>query len=147
MGCGVYWQKVRRADTTLAGMREFTISETDPAYQHIYRQRGATLAQIGYKFPRRTEIIKETSVVRRLEALGLVYAGRSKGFTKEELKDAVIKVWYDDEEGFMAEARFKPGSPPIYRGLTDEEAFTFIKGEETGALIAKVFTADDYLGE
>jgi len=147
MGCGVYWQKMGLADQTLAGMREFGIAETDPAYQHIWHERGKLLGVIGQKTARQTSIILHVDMLSRMQTLGLEYASHSRGYTIEDLKDAVLKLWWDDEEGFMSEGRIKPGSPPIYRRLTDKEAFIFIKGEETGALIATAFTEDEYYGE
>lgn len=147
MGCGVYWQKVHTLDEALEGLRMATVPETSDAYRKVLQMRGSTLAQIGQKFPRKTEALAHLSVVSRLERLGLVYAGASPGFTIEELRDATVTVWLDDEVGWMAEARFTPASPPIYRSLTNEEAAAFIKDEASGPLIAKVFTKDEYLGE
>lgn len=147
MGCGVYWQKVRLADKTLAGMREFGIPETDPVYQHIWHERGKLLGVVGQKFPRTTSILTETDMLLRMEEIGIGYAGASPGFTIEELKDAILKIWWDDESGFMAEARFRPGSTPIYHSLPNEDAFLFLTKQETPALIARAFTEDEYYGE
>lgn len=147
MGCGVYWQQFKTVERDLASLRRLTVEESHPAYQALWKQRGALLARVGEKLPRVTIPITHEEVLGRLHALGLEYAGASPGFTAEELEKAVVKVWYDIEESWFAEARFKPGSPPIYRSLTAEEAVSFIKHEETPALIARVFTEDEYYGE
>jgi hypothetical protein len=75
----------------------------------------------------------------RLAALGLVYVSHSPGYTIEELQDAVIRVWRDDEKGYFAEARFRPGAPPIYTSLTFEQAQNLIGPEPDPHLIAMVF--------
>lgn len=79
------------------------------------------------------------SPAQRLEALGLVYAAHSPGVSIEELRDASIRVWRDDEKGYFAEARFKPGAPPIYTSLTPEQARNLEGPEPDPSLIAMVF--------
>jgi len=147
MGCGVYWWKVHRVEEDLATLRRLTVEEYHPAYQALYRQRGELLAKVGWKSPRRTIAMAYEEVVSRLRTLGLVYASASPRYSREELKDAIIKVWWDDEMGFMTEARFKPKSPPIYRSISAEDAAAFIKGEEAGEQIATAFHEDEYYGE
>jgi len=75
----------------------------------------------------------------RLAALGLIYASHSPRVTVEELRDAVIRVWRDEEKGYFAEARFKPGAPPIYTALTAEQAHNLEGPEPDPSLIALVF--------
>lgn len=141
------WRQVHQAEDDLATLRRLGIEETHPAYQRVWEQREAALATIGYKVPKPVTAITHVEVLSRLHALGLVYAGASPGFTIEELKDAVVTIWRDAEEGWMSEARFKTKGKPIYRSLTLEEAVAFIKGEESGELIAKVFMEEEYYGE
>lgn len=147
MGCGVYWQQVHTLDESLRALENAGIGEDNPAYQVIWQQRGEVISTIGKKFPRKVVAISHEGVLSRLHTLGLEYAGASPGFTAEELKNATIKVWLDIESGWMAEARFRPGAPPIYRKLTAEQAISLIKREETPKLIAQLFHEDDYIGE
>lgn len=147
MPCGIYWQQVRVTERALGDLERVGFGPGTAPYEAVYKKRGALLGQIGRKFPRESVTISHETAVRRLEVLGLVYAAGSPGFTKEELKDAVVRVFLDIESGWMAEARFKPRGKPIYHSLTPDEAMAFIKGEESAALIAHVFTEDEYLGE
>lgn len=147
MGCGVYWWKIQRVEEDMATLRRLTVEPSHPAYQALYRQRGELMGNVGRKLPRRTIAMVYEWVVSRLRTLGLLFASASPGFTIEELKDAIIKVWWDDEMGFMTEARFKPKSPPIYNSISAEDAAAFIKGEETGEQIATAFHEDEYYGE
>ena len=75
----------------------------------------------------------------RLAELGLVYASHSPGYTIEELRDAIIRIWRDEEKGYFSEARFKPGAPPIDTVLTAEEAKNLMGSEPDPSLIAMVF--------
>ena len=141
------YQQLHNVDNALAQLERVGFGPGTEAYDTLWRQRGETVARIGYKYPRGSVTISHEEVLRRLETLGLEYAARSPGFSKEELKDAVVRVYLDVEGGWMAEARFKPKGKPIYHSLTTDEAMAFIKGEESGELIAKVFEEDEYLGE
>lgn len=147
MGCGVYWWKLHRVEADMKTLSRLTVEESHPAYQALYRERGELMARVGLKFPRRQIAMAYEEVVSRLRTLGLVYASASPGYSREELKDAVIKVWWDDETGFMTEARFRRRSPPIYNSISAEDAVAFIKGEETGEQIATAFHEDEYIGE
>jgi len=75
----------------------------------------------------------------RLAALGLVYASHSPGVSIEELKDAIIRVFWNEERGYFAEARFTPKSPPIYTALTPDQAHNLEGPEPDPSLIALVF--------
>lgn len=147
MGCGVNWTKLHRVEKDMATLRRLGVEESHRAYQALYRQRGELLARMGKKLPRKQIAMAYEEVVSRLRTLGLVYASASPGYTREELKDAVIRTWWDDEMGFMTEARFRRGSHPIYNSISAEDAALFIKGEETGEMIATAFHEDEYLGE
>lgn len=74
-----------------------------------------------------------------LIALGLVYTSHSPGVSLEEIREGVIRVWHNDETGYFAEARFSPGSPPIYTPLTVEQAKNLEGPEPDPSLIALVY--------
>ncbi|MBU2177755.1 MAG: hypothetical protein KJ556_21895 [Gammaproteobacteria bacterium] len=147
MGCGVYYQQLHNIEDDLDTLRRLGIDEEHDAYRALDTQRGELLTRIGQKFPRKVLSITHEDVLSRLQALGLEYAHGSPGFTAEELKNAKIRVWYDIEESWQAEARFKPDSKPIYRSISAEDAVALIKHEETPALIAHLFIEDEYIGE
>jgi len=75
----------------------------------------------------------------RLAALGLLYASHSPRVTIEELREAVIRVWRDEEKGYFAEARLTPKLAPIYTALTTEQAQNLMGPEPDPHLIALVF--------
>ena len=125
MGCGIYWQQVHELDRALGVMDKYGIPEESEAYQALWSQRGALLAEVGRKFPR------ETLQMRLIRAL----------------YSPLIRLWHDLESGWMVEAREKPGAPPVYRRVEDELAMTILKGEVTPELEKELLKPDEYLGE
>lgn len=84
--------------------------------------------------------LSELSISLRLAALGLVLAMHSPGYTIEELKDAIIRLWRRGEGGDLAEVRIKPGDPPIYHVVTPDQAKMIESGEVPPELIADLVT-------
>ena len=72
-------------------------------------------------------------------ALAQVAIFRSPRVTPEEAREASVRVWLDEEKGYFAEARLRPGDPPIYTALTPEQATNLRGPEPDPSLIAKVF--------
>ena len=99
-----------------------------------YRPRWGKVAA-----PTETTMTASLSPALRLAQLGLVYASHSPRVTIEELRDAVVRVWWDEERGYFAEARFSPAAPPIYTPLTPEQARNLSGPEPDPSLIAMVF--------
>lgn len=89
------------------------------------------------------EVVTVQSPMERLSALGLVYAGRSPGFTIEELWHATIRLFKREEMGWLVEARFKPGDLPIYHSVSEEEAKSIEVGEFSPELIVKLFESTE----
>jgi len=147
MGCGVYWQKIRAYDLTLRELERAGLGPGTEGYNAIYALRGKAYGQMGRKFPRVITKLTRFEVALRLEEIGDIYISASPEFSAEELKDALVRIWYDDEERWMAEARLKPSSPPMYRSITTEVAASFLKGEPSSHQIAVLMTPDPYLGE
>ena len=52
MGCGVYWQQVNELEGAMSTMEKFGIDPASEAYQTLFTQRGALMAEVGRKFPR-----------------------------------------------------------------------------------------------
>lgn len=93
----------------------------------------------GVGAPTQTTQTAILSPALRLAALGLLYAAHSPRVTTEELKDAVLRVWWNEERGYFAEARFTPKSPPIYSALTRDQAKNLEGPEPDPSLIAMAF--------
>lgn len=72
--------------------------------------------------------------------LGLGVASHSPGYTIEELKDAIVRLWRREEGRPLAEVRIRPGAPPIYHEVTEEQAGLIETGEITPELIADLCT-------
>ena len=125
MGCGIYWQQINELDRALGVMGRYGIPEESEAYQSLWKQRGALLAEVGRKFPR------TTLQMRLIEAL----------------YSPVIRLWHDIESGWMVEAREKPGAPPVYKVVNEELAMAILKGEVSPEVEKALVTPDEYLGE
>ena len=125
MGCGVYWQQVRTAESALSELEKLGLGPGTPAYQAVWKKRGELLATIGAKFPR---IDYSLSMWR-------------------EFSPGRVRVWFDPEFGFLVEARAKPGALPIYKRVTPEVAVAVIKGEVTPELKAQLLAPVEYHGE
>ena len=119
------YNQIHELDRALGTMRKFGIPEAADAYQQLFRLRGKLMAQIGFKLPRPLSLLAKL-------------VGLSPG---------ILKVWHDAEAGWMAEARERPGAPPIYRAVSDEVAMAILKKEVTPELEKELLTPDDYLGE
>lgn len=125
MGCGVYWQQVHEVDRALRTMERFGIDPGSEAVVALQGRRTGLMAQIGFKFPRSYDWL--TFLV-----------GESPG---------EIRLGHDSETGWFTEARVRPGAPPIYHHLGDEEAMAVLKHEISPELHDRLFTLDPYIGE
>ena len=125
MGCGVYWGQIHELDRALGTMERFGIETTDPAYLALEGRRAGLLAQVGTKFPRSYDWLT-------------FLAGESPG---------TIRLGHDVETGWFSEARVRPGAPPIYHRLTDEEAMAILREKISPELHDRLFTPDPYIGE
>lgn len=119
------WAELNKLNEQLGMMRRWGVLESDPGFQSLWRARGAAMGKLGLRLPRTTTLVK--SLV---------------GFSPGE-----IKLWADAEIGWMAEARVKPGAPPIYKNVSDEIAEKLVKGELTPELHDFLMTPDTYQGE
>jgi len=119
MGCGVYYQQVHEVEHAMSSLRRLGLEQTD-AFGQLFNLRGKLLAQVGFKFPRATTLI--TRLV-----------GLSPG---------IIKLWHDNESGWMSEARARPGAPPVYKAASDEVAEALLKREITHELEERLLTPD-----
>ena len=125
MGCGVYWQQIKEVEGALSTMDKFGIDPGSEAYVSLTSTRGKLLAEVGQKFPRSYDWLT-------------FLTGESPG---------TIRLGHDVETGFFAEARVRPGAPPIYHQVTHEEAMSILKREMSTELHDRLFTPDTYIGE
>lgn len=72
-------------------------------------------------------------------ALVSVAIFHSPRVTPEEARDARIRIWFNEERGYFAEARLHPSDPPIYTALTRDQANNLEGPEPDPSLIAMVF--------
>lgn len=120
MGCGVYWQQVHEVEHALATMERYGIDPGSEAVVALQTTRAKLMAEVGRKFPRSYDWLT-------------FLAGESPG---------TIQLAHDVETGFFAVARVKPGAPPIYHHVTDEEAMAILKREMTVELHDRLFIPD-----
>jgi len=125
MGCGVLWQQVRELERALGSLRRLGISEVTEPYQKLFQLRGKLMKQVGFKLPR------TISQILKLAALS----------------PESLTLWHDVESGWMSEARAKPGTPPVYHYISDEEAVAIINKQVPPELKQKLLTPETYVGE
>jgi len=125
MGGGVYWQQIREVERALGTLRKYGISELSPECKLLSSARGKLMAQVGLKFPR--------SFIQVLKLVGM--------------SPGSITLWEDIESGWMTEGRVRPGAPPVYHYITDEQAVAIINRDVSPELHDYLMTPDPYLGE
>ena len=125
MGCGIYWNQIRELEKAMGTMRRFGILESNPAFRQLFAARGKLMAQVGFKFPR--------TIIQLVKLVGM--------------SPGSITLWEDIESGWMAEGRVKPGAPPVYHYITDEQAVAIINRDVSPELHDYLMTEDPYLGE
>ena len=124
MGCGVWWTQINELDRAMGSLRRLGLDQL-PAFGQLSALRGQLMKQIGFKYPRTVSLLAKL-------------AGLSPG---------EIKLWHDAEAGFMAEARERPGAPPVYHHVSDDEAAEILRGELSRETHDRLMTPDDYYGE
>ena len=125
MGCGVYWNQIRELEKAMGVLRKYGISQLSPEFKVLGAARGKLMAQVGFKFPR--------TIIQVLKIIGM--------------SPGSITLWEDIESGWLAEGRVKPGAPPIYHYITDEQAIAIINKDISPELHDFLMTEDPYLGE
>ncbi len=120
MGCGVYWQQVHEIEKALATMERFGIDPGSEGVVALQGERAKLMAQVGFKFPRTVTPMSEFMV----------------------FLSPAIRVWHDSEQGWMSEARAKPGAAPVYKAASDEVAMAILKRDITPELEAILLTPD-----
>lgn len=117
--------ELRKLEDQVGMMRSWGVSELDPGFKSLLNARGAAMSKLGIKLPRTSALIK-------------LLLGLSPG---------TIKVWSDAELGWMIEAIAGPGSPPVYKSISNEVAKTLITGKLTHELEESLMAPDTYFGE
>jgi len=125
MGCGIYWQQVHEVERALDVMRKYGVPETSEAYQTLWGERGELLSKVGVKSGRVADWIMDWAT----------------------WSPARVRLGHDPEFGWFAVAIEKPGAPPIYHRVSDEEAMAILKNQVTPELKQRLLTPDEYLGE
>lgn len=75
-----------------------------------------------------------------LVTLGQELITGSGTFTRDQLRDATIRVFWNTENGHFAEMRFIPQGEPFYAVITPEEARLLARPLPPTNLIARLFT-------
>ena len=101
------------------------LSPLSAPYRELYKLRGELMGKLLGLFPRMSSLLK-------------IIVGLSPG---------ELRVWFDNETGWMAEARETPGAPPVYRQITEEQAIILLKPNPPADMVHGLFKPDDYLGE
>jgi hypothetical protein len=75
--------------------------------------------------------------------IGISLLAFSPAVSVDELQNAVLRLWFDPEKGYMVEARRTPGSPPIYHSISQLEATSLESGRPTPELLGRLFHRDE----
>jgi len=89
--------------------------------------------------PRSIASIFSINVLSLLTSLAITFVHASPALTIEELREATLRIWRDEELGYFIEARLTPASPPIYHTITPAEATALEAGRPTQEFIAHMF--------
>lgn len=96
----------------------------NPAIQALYRMRGELLGATGVTFPRKQALIK-------------AIIGLSPGS---------IRVWFDNETGWMVEARESPGAHPSYHQIDAQTAGILAGPDPPADLVHSFMREDEFVG-
>jgi len=102
-------------------MRGFGIDPASGAFRTLEAERAKLLSNIGVKLPRSVNLLAK-------------FAGFSPG---------VIKLWHDNESGFMAEARPTPSSGPIFHFVGGGIAMKILTHDISAELEEFLMTPDE----
>ena len=156
MPCEERWYEVQNIEKGLAALELAGFKRGDPAYDALYKQRGAALTTARRASTREirptaeptlTSSMGVSDIFGRMEELGLGFLRASPEISRELLAEAQVRVWFDSEQGWKAEARMRPGAPPIYHQISSEEAISILQDRATPELLAKLLHPEEYLGE
>ena len=63
----------------------------------------------------------------------------SPTFTAEDLRDAVVRLWLDQERGYVAEVRRHPSLTPVYLSISRADADRLVAHRPTAHFLANLF--------
>lgn len=89
--------------------------------------------------PLSTKLLAGFSVADLLGEIRARMVTGSPTFTVEELRDAVIRLYYDEEKGYYVEVRRHPSLPPVIRYITQAEATRLEVNRPSPEFIARIF--------
>ena len=97
--------------------------------------------------PTETTIQSEQGYGFLLRLIGLDFIGESPGWTLPELKEATLRMFFNEETGWMSEARLTPKSAPVYRYWSEEDAKKLMSAEPPQNLLARALRPPEYIAE
>ena len=71
--------------------------------------------------------------------LGLTQVSASPGYTIEDLNEATVRIWLDQEKGYALEAKFNALAPPIIHYISQADANLWEIGRPRPEMIARAF--------
>lgn len=125
MGCQARYEQLHNVETALGQLERVGFGPGTPAYDTLYRERGAILGRMGRERPK--------------QVLWLEWA--------LSLSPEVLRPFFDTEVGWLVEAKATPWADPIYHTVTAEEAIAILQGKVSPELKERLLTPTTYLGE
>lgn len=87
--------------------------------------------------------VMSLNVLNLLSILNIGFVAGSPEFTREDLSTATVRLWLNPESGYLLESRMSPGSPPMYRAISQAEATLWEAQGPTPAMIAHAFVPEE----
>lgn len=127
MGCGKYFEQLSEIEKGLATLLRSGLGPGNYAYETLYKVRGAVIGKLRLKVP-----------TPRLPSLLKVLLMLSPG---------ELKVFFDNEVGWIVEGTPTPGAPPVVRRISHEDAVLLMGPEPPSELVHKLLEPETYFGE
>lgn len=122
-----YFEQLSEIDKGLATLIRAGMGPLNPAYEALYKVRGSIMGKLRLAAP-----------TPRLPTLLKVLAALSPG---------ELKVFFDNEVGWIAEGTPTPGAPPVIRSISHEQAVLLMGPEPPPDLVHQLLKPETYFGE
>lgn len=127
MGCFPYYEQLKEVEKGLDALLRAGLGPATIPYETLYKMRGSILRKLGLKVP-------TPRLPSVLKLLALLSPGE-------------LKVFFDNEVGWVVEGRPTPESPPVIRRISHEEAVLLMGPEPPSDLVHKLLEPETYFGE
>lgn len=127
MGCGKHYEQLEEINKGLDVLMKAGMGKGNPAYEALWKMRGATLGKL-------TRLIPTPRLPSIIKLLTMLSPGQ-------------LKVFFDNEVGWLAEGTPAPGEMPVVRRISHEQAVLLLQEKPPSELVHKLLKPETYFGE